>query len=306
MLDAVDRLWGLPAGAEVTLESNPTSAEARNFRGYRTAGVNRVSVGVQALDDADLKTLGRQHTAHEAVAAFRLAAGIFPRVSFDLIYARPGQGADQWRSELTAALGEQQGHMSLYQLTIEDGTRYFDLHRAGALAMPDEDLGARLFDITQELTSGAGLEAYEVSNHAAPGHESRHNLLYWRYGEYAGAGPGAHSRIVLGDGRRVALACERHPETWRGLVTRQGHGRAEAAPLSRRQQGLEFLLMGMRLREGVLLSSYEAVAGKPLAREKLEFLHDAGLVAFDDDGARLAATANGRRVLNSLIAALTN
>jgi oxygen-independent coproporphyrinogen-3 oxidase len=295
----------LPDEAEITLEANPTSAEARNFSGYRAAGVNRVSVGVQALEDRDLKTLGRQHTATEAVAAFRLAAGIFPRVSFDLIYARPDQSQAQWRRELKAALGEQQGHMSLYQLTIEEGTRYFDLHRAGALVVPDEDLGAALFDITQELTSGAGLEAYEVSNHAAPGHESRHNLLYWRYGEYAGAGPGAHGRIVLGNGTRVALACERHPETWRDLVTRQGHGRADETSLSQSEQGLEFLLMGMRLREGVALASYEAVAGKPLARERLGPLHAAGLVAFHDDGTRLAATPKGRRVLNSLLAALT-
>ncbi|MGH7186000.1 MAG: radical SAM family heme chaperone HemW, partial [Pseudomonadota bacterium] len=306
VLEAVDRLWGLPEEAEITLEANPTSAEARNFRGYRAAGVNRLSVGVQALEDNDLKALGRQHTAEEAVAAFRLAAGIFPRVSFDLIYARPGQSEEQWRRELKAALGEQQGHMSLYQLTIEEGTRYFDLHRAGALEVPDENLSARLFDITQELTSEAGLDAYEVSNHAAPGHQSRHNLLYWRYGEYAGAGPGAHSRIVLEDGTRVALAGERHPETWRDLVARQGHGRADVTSLSQREQGLEFLLMGMRLREGVALASYEAIAGKPLARERLEPLRAAGLVAFHDDGRRLAATAKGRRVLNSLIAALAD
>ena len=212
-------------------------------------------------------SLGRQHTAQEAIAAFRLAAGIFPRVSFDLIYARPGQTTAQWRRELSAALGEQQGHMSLYQLTIEEGTRYFDLWRAGTLELTDENLSIDLFDITQELASRAGLEAYEVSNHAAPGHESRHNLLYWRYGEYAGAGPGAHSRIVLDTGERMAFADERHPETWRELVAGQGHGRICEEPLSRAEQGLEFLLMGMRLSEGVALASYEAVAGRPLERE---------------------------------------
>ncbi|MDP9138202.1 MAG: radical SAM family heme chaperone HemW [Pseudomonadota bacterium] len=305
VLDAVDRLWGLPDGAEVTLEANPTSAEARNFRGYRAAGVNRVSVGVQALDDRDLRTLGRQHTAHEAVAAFRLAAGIFPRVSFDLIYARSGQGEDQWRRELAAALAEQQGHMSLYQLTIEEGTRYFDLHAAGSLEVPDEDLSARLFDATQEMTAAAGLDAYEVSNHAAPGHQSRHNLLYWRYGEYAGVGPGAHSRIVRGDGARMALVSERHPETWRDLVANGGHGRVEETSLSRSEQGMEFLLMGMRLGEGISLGEYETISGQPLARERLQHLSDAGLVSFCNGGAKLAATQRGRRVLNSLIAALT-
>ncbi len=237
VLEAVHRLWGLPGEAEITLEANPTSVEARNFRGYRAAGVNRLSVGVQALDDQDLVSLGRQHTAPEAIAAFRLAAGIFPRVSFDLIYARPGQTTAQWASELSRALAEQRGHMSLYQLTIEEGTRYFDLWRAGSLRLPDEQLAIDLFDITQELTSRAGLDAYEVSNHAAPGHESRHNLLYWRYGEYAGAGPGAHSRIVLDTGARMALSGERHPETWRDLVARQGHGRACEEPLSLSRAG---------------------------------------------------------------------
>ncbi len=306
VLEAVHRLWGLPDEAETTLEANPTSVEAKNFLGYRAAGINRLSVGVQALDDRDLVSLGRQHTAQEAIAAFRLAAGIFPRVSFDLIYGRPGQTTAQWRRELSAALGEQQGHMSLYQLTIEEGTRYFDLWRAGTLKLPDENLGIDLFDITQELASREGLEAYEVSNHAAPGHESRHNLLYWRYGEYAGVGPGAHSRIVLDTGARMAFAGERHPETWRDLVIRLGHGRICEEPLSRAEQGLEFLLMGMRLSEGVALASYEAVAGRPLERERLQRLSDANLVTLRDGGAKLAATAKGRRVLNSLIAALAN
>jgi oxygen-independent coproporphyrinogen-3 oxidase len=304
VLDAVSSLWAVADEAEITLEANPTSAEAGNFRGYRTAGVNRLSVGVQALGDHDLKSLGRQHTADEAVAAFRLAAGIFPRVSFDLIYARPDQSEAAWRRELTAALAEQQGHMSLYQLTIEKGTRYFDLHQSGALKLPDENLGSRLYEITQELTSAAGLNAYEVSNHAAAGHESRHNLLYWRYGEYAGTGPGAHSRIALGDGVRVALACESDPETWVELVAKQGHGRVVEMKLSREEQGLEFLLMGMRLSEGVSLSCYESIAGQPLARERLAPMIAQDLVALHDQGRRLAATARGRRVLNSVIAAL--
>ncbi|MFO1033597.1 MAG: radical SAM protein [Hyphomicrobiales bacterium] len=186
-------------------------------------GVNRVSVGVQSLDEEQLNALGRQHTPEEALAAFRLAARIFPRVSFDMIYARPGQTLADWRSELGRALAEQQGHMSLYQLTIEPETRFADLHAAGKLELPEDDLAADLYDLTQELTEQAGLPAYEVSNHARPGDESRHNLLYWRYGEYAGAGPGAHSRLIDG-GNRVALITEKHPETWRGLVQSRGHG----------------------------------------------------------------------------------
>jgi oxygen-independent coproporphyrinogen-3 oxidase len=184
VIDAVSSLWEMEETAELTLEANPTSAEAENFRGYRSAGINRLSVGMQALNDADLKLLGRQHSAAEALAAFELAAGIFPRVSFDLIYARPGQTVADWREELTRALRVQQGHMSLYQLTIEPGTRFHDLHRKGSLIVPDEESAAALFDVTQELTALVGLHAYEVSNHAWPGHESRHNLIYWRYGDY--------------------------------------------------------------------------------------------------------------------------
>src|SRR6185295_8010863 len=209
VLEALARIWDLASDAEITLEANPTSAEAANFHGYRAAGVNRLSVGVQALDDEDLARLGRQHSVAEALSAFRLAARVFPRVSFDLIYARPGQTEPAWRRELGRALDEQQGHMSLYQLTIEPGTPYHELHRRGALAVPGEDVAAALFDITQELTSARGLVAYEVSNHALPGHECRHNLVYWRYGDYIGIGPGAHSRLRLDDGRRRALSTER-------------------------------------------------------------------------------------------------
>src|SRR5438067_2134231 len=183
VIDAIAQLWSVAPDAEVTLEANPTSAEASHFAGYRAAGVDRVSVGVQALKDADLKALGRQHTVAEALKAFRLAARIFPRVSFDLIYARPQQTIEAWRRELEEALNEQQGHMSLYQLTIEEGTRFADLYAKGQLVIPDENLAAALFEVTQELTEKAGLRAYEVSNHAVPGHESRHNLIYWRYGE---------------------------------------------------------------------------------------------------------------------------
>jgi putative oxygen-independent coproporphyrinogen III oxidase len=284
VLDAIAGLWAVADQAEVTLEANPTSVEARNFAGYKTAGVNRVSVGVQALDDADLKALGRQHSVAEALAAFRLAARTFARVSFDLIYARPGQSVAQWRSELARALAEQQGHMSLYQLTIEEGTRYADLHRAGKLIVPDEDVAADLYDVTQELTAKAGLAAYEVSNHALPGHESRHNLIYWRYGDYAGVGPGAHSRITEG-GRRLALATERYPETWRACVIAKGHGVIEKTVITTRDQAAEYLLMGLRNAEAHLVE-----------------LTEMGLVSLRGD--RLVATHAGRRVLNAVISQL--
>jgi putative oxygen-independent coproporphyrinogen III oxidase len=301
VLEAIAGLWPLSADAEVTLEANPTSVEAENFRGYCAAGVNRVSVGVQALDAAHLQALGRQHSSEEAIAAFRLAARIFPRVSFDLIYARPHQSAAQWRDELSRALDEQQGHMSLYQLTIEPGTAYADLFNRGALAMPDEETAADLFDITQELTEKAGLAAYEVSNHASPGHESRHNLLYWRYGEYAGAGPGAHSRIAAGQNRR-ALVAEKHPETWRKLVASRGNGIVEDSIVYPADQAAEYLLMGLRISEGIDCTRYAALAGRAIGDDKIADLESLGLLR--RDGARLAATRGGRRVLNALIAEL--
>ncbi|MGH6874033.1 MAG: radical SAM family heme chaperone HemW, partial [Aestuariivirgaceae bacterium] len=290
VLEALGRNWHLESDAEITLEANPTSAEAANFRGYRAAGVNRLSVGVQALDDRDLASLGRQHTVEEALAAFRLAARIFPRVSFDLIYARPGQTAANWRQELARALDEQQGHMSLYQLTIEPGTPYYELHRRGVLVVPDEDAAATMFDITQELTSARGLAAYEVSNHAVPGHECRHNLVYWRYGEYIGIGPGAHSRLRLDDGRRLALATERHPETWRSHVADRGHGRVEELVLDPGDQSLELLLMGLRLKEGIALSRYEQMAGQRLDRGVLAGLCEQGLITHDEARGLLATT----------------
>ena len=301
VLEEISRLWSVDGDAEITMEANPTSIEARNFRGYRAAGVNRVSVGVQALNDPDLLALGRQHTAQEARDAFRIAATIFPRVSFDLIYARPGQTPDQWRAELADALAEQQGHMSLYQLTVEPDTAYARLQDRGMLHIPGEDSAAELYDITQELTSAAGLDAYEVSNHAAPGHESRHNLLYWRYGEYAGVGPGAHSRIVAADSRR-AIATERHPETWRDLVAANGNGIVENTPVDPAGQASEYLLMGLRISEGIDLRRYAELAARPIDRARIADLDALGLV--DCNGSRLTATDRGRRVLNAVIAEL--
>jgi len=301
VLDAIAASWPMAADAEITLEANPTSIEADNFRGYRQAGVDRVSVGVQALNDVDLRFLGRQHSVAEALAAFRLAARIFSRVSLDLIYARPGQTAAAWREELRVALAEQQGHMSLYQLTIEPGTAFADLHRVGRLTTPDEDCAADLFDLTQELTEAAGLAAYEVSNHAVPGHESRHNLLYWRYGEYAGVGPGAHSRLIDG-GNRLALATERHPETWRERVNTFGNGVVESAVVAVGDQAAEYLLMGLRIAEGIDLDRYAELAGHPIEERRIVSLASLGLV--QRAGARLAATRAGRRVLNRLVAEL--
>jgi putative oxygen-independent coproporphyrinogen III oxidase len=303
MIDAIAVLWALSPQAEVTLEANPTSVEAENFRGYRSAGINRVSVGVQSLVESDLKALGRQHTPEEALQAFRLAAKIFPRVSFDMIYARPHQSISDWRDELSRALAEQEGHMSLYQLTIEPETRYHDLHAAGSLVIPEGDLAADLYDLTQELTDKAGLPNYEVSNHASPGNESQHNLLYWRYGEYVGAGPGAHGRLA--DGQTIcATATEKHPETWRNLVLSQGHGVVQQEQVDLALQAREMLLMGLRVAEGIDLRRYETLAGRAMSTEKISALQNLGLVT--RDGSRLAATLAGRRVLNAVIAELAD
>ncbi len=304
ILDAVAELWSVQPDAEITLEANPTSVEAENFRGYRSAGVNRVSVGVQALDEADLKALGRQHTPDEALAAFKLAARIFPRVSFDMIYARPHQTLTKWKNELTSALKEQQGHMSLYQLTIEPETRYADLHDAGKLIIPDDDLSADLYDLTQELTEKAGLPCYEISNHAKPSHESLHNLLYWRYGEYAGVGPGAHGRLHDG-ATTFATATEKHPETWRALVQSQGHGLVQDEVTDAASQAREMLLMGLRINEGIDLNRYETLAGKSMDQSKITAMADLGLVQMRGN-ARLAATQAGRRLLNAVIAELAD
>lgn len=301
VLDGIANLWPVSTAAEITLEANPTSVEAEHFRGYRSAGINRVSVGVQALDAADLAALGRQHTPEEALAAFRLAAKIFPRVSFDMIYARPGQTLAAWRAELGRALAEQQGHMSLYQLTIEPETRYADLFAAGKLQVLEDDLAADLYDLTQDMTEAAGLPAYEVSNHAGPGHESRHNLLYWRYGEYASAGPGAHSRLV--DGRnRVALVAEKHPETWRNLVLDQGHGMVSEETVSPEEQAREMLLMGLRISEGIDVAAYGRLSNVALDQTRIAALRDLGFVTFAQK--RLKATPAGRRILNAVIAEL--
>ncbi len=304
ILDEIARLWSVERDAEVTLEANPSSVEAGRFRGYRTAGVNRVSLGVQALRDADLKQLGRLHTVAEAKAALQVASSTFSRFSFDLIYARTGQSLEAWESELKEALDLSGGHFSLYQLTIEDGTPFAALYAAGKLRVPDNDQAGLLYAMTNELTSAHGLPAYEVSNHAKPGEESRHNLLYWRYGEYAGIGPGAHGRLIA-DGVRLATMSERAPERWVAAVEECGHGLVTSEALSTAEQADEALLMGLRLEEGVDLGRLERLGGVRPSPAAVSELVEQGELAVSDDGRRIKATASGRMVLNELVLRLS-
>lgn len=302
LLDAVAEAWSVAPDAEVTLEANPTSVEATRFHGYRAAGVNRVSLGVQALDDGDLKRLGRLHSVAEALDAVRTASAHFERFSFDLIYARPEQTPEAWAAELRRAIDYAAEHLSLYQLTIEPGTPFFGLAQAGRLVPPDDDVSRALYDVTQEICGRAGLPAYEISNHARPGAQSRHNLLYWRYGEYAGIGPGAHGRLVLPQGR-IGTLTEKAPEDWLARVERDGHGIVETETLSAEDQGDEFLMMGLRLTEGIDPARYATLKGRPLHAGRLDALVRDGLVARRADG-RIAATARGAPVLNAVVAEL--
>jgi len=302
VLEAVAQNWSVPAGIEVTLEANPSSVEASRFRGYRDAGVNRVSLGVQALDDRDLRFLGRLHDVGQALGAIRLARETFPRLSFDLIYARPGQTLDAWQAELEEAISHAADHLSLYQLTIEEGTRFHLLHEAGKFVMPDPELAADLYRLTQEVTAAKGLPAYEISNHARPGAESRHNLVYWRYGEYVGVGPGAHGRFVE-DGRRIVTFTEKLPEAWASLVEANGHGVVGGEVLTREEEADEFLLMGLRLAEGIDLARYEELSGRPLSSRRIAVLQEEDLVA-PVGNARLRATAAGMIVLDAVVADL--
>jgi putative oxygen-independent coproporphyrinogen III oxidase len=302
ILDAVAQHWHVAPDVEVTLEANPTSVEATRFKGYRSAGVNRVSLGVQALDDAALKALGRMHTAEEALAAVAIARGAFERYSFDLIYARPEQTAPAWRAELTRAIGEAAEHLSLYQLTVEPDTPFAALHAAGKLAVPDGDHARTLYDLTGEVCAAAGLPAYEISNHARPGAECRHNLVYWRYHEYAGIGPGAHGRLDI-DGRRHATATEKRPEAWLMRVEANGNGVVTDDALSRVEAADEFLLMGLRLAEGIDLARFAALADSPLAEKQIAELITHGLVETTPDG-RLRVTAAGFPLLDAIVADL--
>ena len=300
ILNEIARNWTIAPGAEITLEANPTSVEAERFRGYRAAGVNRVSLGVQAMNDVDLKMLGRLHSAQEAMAAVEIATNTFERASFDLIYARPDQTPQSWRDELRNALAHAPEHLSLYQLTIEPDTMFEKLVEAGKLTPPDEETGRALWDVTQEVMEQAAMPAYEISNHARKGGESRHNLCYWRYGEYAGVGPGAHGRL-LHDGKRLAQSTIKHPESWLEQVEVQGHGLSEEEVLSAQAQGDEFLLMGLRLREGIDPERYVALTGKTLDGEKLQMLLDEKLMARSATG-RLSLTEKGFPLLDRVVA----
>jgi putative oxygen-independent coproporphyrinogen III oxidase len=302
LLDAVARHWSVAPDAEVTLEANPTSVEAGRFHGYRTAGVNRVSLGVQALDDRALAELGRLHSADEALAAIGIARKVFERYSFDLIYARPQQTPQQWAGELTRALAEAAEHLSLYQLTIEPETPFAALHAAGKLKTPGDDAARALYDTTQEVCAAHGLPAYEISNHARPGGECRHNLVYWRGHEYAGVGPGAHGRLDI-DGSRHATATEKRPEAWLAQVERDGHGLVTDDALTREEMADEFLLMGLRLAEGIDIARYQTIAGRPLDEARIAHLHEHGLLETTAAG-RLRVSLPGFPVLDAVVADL--
>ncbi len=302
ILDAIGKHWSIAPDVEITLEANPTSVEAERFRGFRAAGVNRVSLGVQALDDASLKDLGRLHTAEEALKAVGIARSVFDRYSFDLIYARPGQTPDAWAQELRRAIAESAEHLSLYQLTIEADTPFFALHKSGKLVTPDDDVARELYDLTQEVCDAAGLSAYEISNHARPGAESRHNLVYWRGDEYAGVGPGAHGRIEQ-DGRRYATATEKRPESWLMRVEGMGHGLVVDEVLTREERADEYLLMGLRLAEGIDPQRYEALSGRPLDQKRIAILLAEGAVETTANG-RLRVTQAAFPILDAVVADL--
>jgi len=302
ILDAISEHWTVLPNVEITLEANPTSVEATRFAGYRSAGVNRVSLGVQSLDDAVLKELGRMHTAQEALDAVAIARKSFDRYSFDLIYARPRQTPQQWEAELKRAIAEAAEHLSLYQLTIEPDTPFHTLHKTGKLITPDDDTARILYDLTQDICAGAGLPAYEVSNHARPGAECRHNLVYWRAHEYAGVGPGAHGRLDI-DGRRRATMTEKRPESWLMRVETLGSGIVTDDPLTAEERADEFLLMGLRLAEGVDPVRYQALAGRPLDPERVAFLSAQGFVEKGGDGF-LRVTPAGFPVLDAVVADL--
>ena len=302
ILDAIARHWPIAKGAEITLEANPNSVEAARFKGYRAAGINRVSIGVQSLWDEPLKSLGRLHSVAEAIAAVELAQSIFDRSSFDLIYARPHQSLIDWETELRQALDLSAGHVSLYQLTIEMGTRYFDLFNAGKLAMPAPDLAADFYQLTQDVCSAAGLPAYEISNHARPGEESRHNLLYWRYGEYAGIGPGAHGRLVI-ENTRHATATEKLPFNWRDRVLTRGHGMVTDDLLTWEEEGDEYLVMGLRLTEGIDPQRYTLLSGRTLDPRQIEDLKFAEMIETLPNG-NIRVTDRGFPVLDAVVADL--
>ncbi len=305
VLERIARRWPLAPDVEISLEANPTSVEAENFFDLASVGVDRLSLGVQALDDQALRALGRNHTVAEALAALDVARAHFPRASFDLIYARPGQSPDGWAGELDAALVLGPDHLSLYQLTIEPKTPFHALEARGDLVLPMEDNAARMYELTQELCEAAGLPAYEISNHARPGEECRHNMTYWRMGEYLGIGPGAHGRVKV-DGVPHATVAHAAPGDWLQAVANEGCGARSTDPLSIEEQVSEFLLMGLRTREGVDLPRLTKLAGRPWrdcmsAPGRAQLLEEGFL---SEEGERLVVTPRGRPLLNGVLARL--
>ena len=299
------RVFDAAPDIEITLEANPTSVELGRLAAFRAAGINRLSLGIQALDDAALTGLGRGHSTAQAMAALETARAIFPRLSFDLIYARPGQSLAAWRDELGRALALAADHLSLYQLTIEPGTAYEAMHRRGDIVLPDDALSAALYDATAEAADAYGLRSYEVSNYALPGAESRHNLTYWQYGDYAGIGPGAHGRLRLGStpGSRVATRRHRAPEVWAGRVEQHGHGSTAEKPISRRDSAREALLMGLRLTDGISLAGFAERTGATLAEATdpiiLAACIEAGYLVGDTHSLR--TTEAGRQRLDAML-----
>ena len=299
LINEIRTVWRLAPDAEISLEANPTSVEAGRFAGYADAGVNRVSMGIQSLRDADLKALGRMHSVAEARAAFDVARNQFERVSFDLIYARQGQTVDDWEAELTEAIDMAVDHLSLYQLTIEDGTRFGDLYARGKLRnLPNDDLASDMYFRTQEVCERLGLPAYETSNHARAGAESRHNRIYWRYGDYVGIGPGAHGRTTIG-GRKLATETFENPEKWLEAVNQTGWGRSGVDEVSTQDQASEYLMMSLRLAEGSDLDRFARLNGATLKSEQLDYLLSERFVSLDNS--RLKTLPKGRPVLNAIL-----
>jgi oxygen-independent coproporphyrinogen-3 oxidase len=302
IIETIQRNWAVSNDLEITLEANPSSVEADRFAGYRRAGVSRVSMGIQALNDRDLRRLGRLHSVQEAHAALDVARSTFDRVSFDLIYARQDQTLSDWRAELGEALGFAADHLSLYQLTIEPGTAFGARHARGGLrGLPSEDLSADMYDLTQDLCGAVGLPAYEISNHASDLSQSRHNLIYWRAGDYAGIGPGAHGRVTI-DGKRLATETHLQPQVWLDAVDQRGSGESLRAEVTPREQAEEYLMMSLRLAEGTEMSRFNALGAEPLPAQNLRELTELGLV--EQEGGRLRATAAGRPVLNGILRSL--
>lgn len=304
IIDRAANLWSFSNNIEITLEANPTSVEAARFAAFRMAGINRVSIGVQALTDSDLRKLGRMHDSAMAFEAIDIAGKTFERFSFDLIYGRQDQSVFAWEAELSQALKMANGHLSLYHLTIEDGTVFGERHARGQLrGLPDEDTSVAMFNLTQALCEDAKMPAYEVSNHAVDGQESLHNMIYWTGGDYLGLGPGAHGRLTLSSGQRWATEALRQPGAWLTSVEARGTGDSERTALSKQEQADEYLLMGLRIREGIDLDDYAQISGHPLPEARITELESLGLVLRRDG--RLIATTQGRLLLNAVIERLS-